>query len=128
MGPASDEDDGAFSFLGDKHMRGADVLIDALKREGVDVLFGYPGGTIMPVYDALYDGALRHVLVRHEQAAALAADGYARATGRVGVCISTSGPGESSPRSKERKAGWRKISRAHSMALTHSRRSRSVER
>ena len=74
-------------------MRAAEFFIDALKREGVDVVFGYPGGTIMPVYDALYGGALRHVLVRHEQAAALAADGYARATGKVGVCMSTSGPG-----------------------------------
>lgn len=74
-------------------MKGAEFLVGALEREGVEVLFGYPGGAIMPVYDALYGSALRHVLVRHEQAAVLAADGYARATGRVGVCLATSGPG-----------------------------------
>lgn len=72
---------------------GARLLIKGLEREGVDVVFGYPGGAIMPVYDALLDGGLRHILVRHEQGAALAANGYARATGRVGVCIATSGPG-----------------------------------
>ncbi|HLZ21471.1 MAG TPA: biosynthetic-type acetolactate synthase large subunit [Ktedonobacterales bacterium] len=72
---------------------GAQILCDALEQEGVDVLFGYPGGAIMPFYDALSDSSLRHVLVRHEQAAAHAADGYARATGRVGVCVATSGPG-----------------------------------
>ncbi len=74
-------------------MNGAEFLIGALEGEGVDVVFGYPGGAIMPVYDALYGSRLRHVLVRHEQAAVLAADGYARATGRVGVCLATSGPG-----------------------------------
>lgn len=74
-------------------MRGADFLVRALEREGVDCVFGYPGGAIMPVYDALVGSKVRHVLVRHEQAAALAANGYARATGRVGVCIATSGPG-----------------------------------
>jgi acetolactate synthase-1/2/3 large subunit len=68
-------------------------LVRALEREGTEIVFGYPGGAIMPVYDALVDAPLRHVLVRHEQAAALAADGYARATGRVGVCMATSGPG-----------------------------------
>ncbi|HLJ80842.1 MAG TPA: thiamine pyrophosphate-binding protein [Ktedonobacterales bacterium] len=72
---------------------GAQILCDALEQEGVDVLFGYPGGAIMPFYDALTASSLRHVLVRHEQAAAHAADGYARATGRVGVCVATSGPG-----------------------------------
>ena len=72
---------------------GAQILCDALEQEGVDVLFGYPGGAIMPFYDALTGSSLRHVLVRHEQAAAHAADGYARATGRVGVCVATSGPG-----------------------------------
>lgn len=72
---------------------GAQVVLDALKAEGVDVLFGYPGGAILPVYDALHSSDLRHVLCRHEQGAALAADGYARATGRVGVCMATSGPG-----------------------------------
>ncbi len=74
-------------------MNGSEILIQCLEREGVDVVFGYPGGAIMPVYDALYDAELKHVLVRHEQAAVLAADGYARATGKVGVCIATSGPG-----------------------------------
>jgi acetolactate synthase-1/2/3 large subunit len=74
-------------------MNGATMLVRALEHEGVDVVFGYPGGAIMPVYDALVDSKLKHILVRHEQAAALAADGYARATGRVGVCMATSGPG-----------------------------------
>jgi acetolactate synthase I/II/III large subunit len=72
---------------------GATILCDALEQEGVEVLFGYPGGAIMPFYDALTASSLHHVLVRHEQAAAHAADGYARATGRVGVCVATSGPG-----------------------------------
>ncbi|MFC4726659.1 acetolactate synthase 2 catalytic subunit [Coralloluteibacterium thermophilus] len=74
---------------------GAQWLVRALEAEGVDVLFGYPGGTIMPFYDALVDARLHHVLVRHEQGAALAANGYARASGRVGVCVATSGPGAS---------------------------------
>jgi acetolactate synthase I/II/III large subunit len=74
-------------------LRGSQMLIRALENEGVEVVFGYPGGAIMPVYDALVDSKLRHILVRHEQGAALAADGYARATGRVGVCLATSGPG-----------------------------------
>lgn len=74
-------------------MNGASILIQALKNEGVDVVFGYPGGAIMPVYDALLDSGLKHVLVRHEQGAALAADGYARVSGKVGVCLATSGPG-----------------------------------
>jgi acetolactate synthase I/II/III large subunit len=73
---------------------GADVLCEALLRQGVKVLFGYPGGVILPLYDILDDyPELRHVLVRHEQGAAHAADGYARATGEVGVCLGTSGPG-----------------------------------
>ncbi len=74
-------------------MRGADLLVSYLKQEGVDTVFGYPGGAIMPVYDALYDAGLKHVLCRHEQGAAFAAVGYARASNRVGVCIATSGPG-----------------------------------
>ncbi|RMH93103.1 acetolactate synthase 2 catalytic subunit [Lysobacter pythonis] len=79
---------------------GADWLIEALIAEGVDTLFGYPGGTIMPFYDALHRAnagtrRIRHVLVRHEQGAAFAANGYARASGRVGVCVATSGPGAS---------------------------------
>ncbi len=72
---------------------GARTLIEALQREGVDIIFGYPGGSVLPIYDELYDSSIRHVLVRHEQAAAHAADGYARASGRVGVCLATSGPG-----------------------------------
>jgi acetolactate synthase-1/2/3 large subunit len=71
----------------------ANWLVQALEAEGVDVLFGYPGGTIMPFYDALIGSRLHHVLVRHEQGAALAANGYARRSGRVGVCVATSGPG-----------------------------------
>ena len=74
-------------------MNGAHAVLDALTRVGVDVVFGYPGGAIMPLYDALYGHAVRHVLVRHEAAAAFAAGGYARTTGRVGVCCATSGPG-----------------------------------
>ncbi|MDJ0838497.1 MAG: acetolactate synthase 2 catalytic subunit [Acidobacteriota bacterium] len=74
-------------------MNGATFLVKALEREGVDVVFGYPGGAIMPFYDALLEAEFRHILVRHEQAAALAADGYARVSGKVGVCIATSGPG-----------------------------------
>ena len=77
-------------------MNGARWLAQALVAEGVETLFGYPGGTIMPFYDALHGTpALKHVLVRHEQGAAFAANGYARASGRVGVCVATSGPGAS---------------------------------
>lgn len=72
---------------------GARILVEALQREGVDTIFGYPGGVVLPIYDELYDSPLQHILVRHEQAAAHAADGYARASGRVGVCLATSGPG-----------------------------------
>jgi acetolactate synthase-1/2/3 large subunit len=77
----------------EKQMKGAEIVIRALEKEGVDTVFGYPGGAIMPLYDALVDSKLKHILVRHEQAAALAADGYARHSGRVGVCFATSGPG-----------------------------------
>ena len=76
-------------------MNGARWLVQALRAEGVDTLFGYPGGAIMPFYDALHGSPLKHVLVRHEQGAAFAANGYARASGRVGVCVATSGPGAS---------------------------------
>ena len=72
---------------------GAHWLLDALRDEGCEVLFGYPGGAIMPVYDALVDYPIQHILVRHEQGAALSADGYARVSGKVGVCMATSGPG-----------------------------------
>lgn len=74
-------------------LTGAKILIESLIREKVDVLFGYPGGSVLPTFDVLYDSKIRFILTRHEQAAAHAADGYARATGRVGVCIATSGPG-----------------------------------
>ena len=75
-------------------LTGAQALIKSLKREGVEVIFGFPGGVVLPIYDCLYDcKAIRHILVRHEQGAAHAADGYARATGKVGVCLATSGPG-----------------------------------
>ncbi len=80
-----------------KRVSGAFALIDSLKRHGVQHIFGYPGGANLPIYDELYRaeaaGDLKHILVRHEQAAAHAADGYARATGKVGVCLATSGPG-----------------------------------
>ena len=76
-------------------MNGARWLVQALLAEGVDTLFGYPGGAIMPFYDALHGSQLKHVLVRHEQGAAFAANGFARASGRVGVCVATSGPGAS---------------------------------
>ncbi len=72
---------------------GAHMIIKCLKQEGVGVIFGYPGGKVIPLYDALYDSDIFHILVRHEQAAAHAADAYARATGKTGVCIATSGPG-----------------------------------
>jgi acetolactate synthase-1/2/3 large subunit len=74
-------------------VKGAEALLEALRDRGVDTVFGYPGGAIMPLYDALLGSGIRHVLVRHEQAAAFAADGYARVSGRPGVCIATSGPG-----------------------------------
>ena len=74
---------------------GAEALMRSLEHEGVTTLFGYPGGAIMPAFDALYDHkeTLNHILVRHEQAAAHAAQGYARVSGKVGVCLVTSGPG-----------------------------------
>ncbi|GAC1478078.1 MAG: biosynthetic-type acetolactate synthase large subunit [Ktedonobacteraceae bacterium] len=77
-----------------RELTGSEIICEALVHEGVNVMYGYPGGAIMPFYDALTSyPALHHVLVRHEQAAAHAADGYARATGKVGVCVATSGPG-----------------------------------
>ena len=76
-------------------INGAQAIIEALKEEGVDTIFGYPGGGIMPFYDELYksQGAINHLLVRHEQAAVHAAEGYARSSGKVGVCVATAGPG-----------------------------------
>lgn len=78
---------------GEITMNGAQWVVQALRAQGVETVFGYPGGAIMPVYDALYDGGVEHLLCRHEQGAAMAAIGYARSTGKVGVCIATSGPG-----------------------------------
>src|ERR1700683_2214338 len=74
-------------------LKGADVVLKCLRAEGVELVFGYPGGAIMPLYDALEGSGVRHVLTRHEQGAVFAAEGYARATGKVGVAIATSGPG-----------------------------------
>ena len=76
-------------------LTGAQILIECLKEQGVDTIFGYPGGTILDVYDELYrhQDEIHHYLTSHEQGAAHAADGYARATGKVGVCFATSGPG-----------------------------------
>src|SRR5699024_8672111 len=76
-------------------MTGAKILMECLLEQGVDTVFGYPGGTILNVYDELYNygGKVRHILTAHEQGASHAADGYARATGKVGVCFATSGPG-----------------------------------
>jgi len=86
---------------------GAEIVIECLKEQGVDVVFGYPGGSILNVYDALYKHSdeIFHVLTSHEQGAAHAADGYARATGKVGVCMATSGPGDES--------GYRHCDRVH---------------
>ena len=74
-------------------MNGARILLECLTREKVECIFGYPGGVTLPLYDALYDYPMKHILVRHEQNACFAAEGFARATGKVGVCCATSGPG-----------------------------------
>ena len=78
-----------------KQLTGSEIVIECLKEQGVDTVFGYPGGTILNVYDALYkhQDEIHHVLTSHEQGASHAADGYARSTGKVGVCFATSGPG-----------------------------------
>ncbi len=79
---------------GPEMLAGAELLLRVLEREGVEVIFGYPGGAVRPIYDALFkNNSIRHILVRHEQAAVHAAEGYARSTGRVGVVLVTSGPG-----------------------------------
>jgi len=94
---ASTAVDGTASKTQPRRITGAEALMDALRRHGVDTIFGYPGGAILPIYDALHiaesEGWVKHILVRHEQAGTHAADAYARATGRVGVCFGTSGPG-----------------------------------
>src|SRR3954469_18282395 len=75
-------------------MNGAEIVLQALKDQGVEIIFGYPGGAVLPIYDAIFQqNSIRHILVRHEQAAVHAAEGYARSTGRVGVVLVTSGPG-----------------------------------
>ena len=74
-------------------MKGSKILIESLLKEGVEVIFGYPGGSVIPLFDALYDCPIKLILPRHEQGAAHMADGYSRSTGRVGVCLATSGPG-----------------------------------
>src|SRR3984893_17881147 len=76
-----------------KNMTGASILWECLEREGVKTVFGYPGGAILPAYDALKGSKIHHILVRHEQGATHMADGYARASGQVGVAVATSGPG-----------------------------------
>ena len=76
-------------------LTGSEILIECLKEQGVDTIFGYPGGSVLNIYDALYkhQSEIRHILTSHEQVASHAADGYARSTGKVGVCLATSGPG-----------------------------------
>ena len=81
------------SEIDNQLLTGAQALVESLERVGVEVMFGIPGGAILPAYDPLYDSSIRHILVRHEQGAGHAAEGYAMVTGRVGVCIATSGPG-----------------------------------
>ena len=98
-------------------MRGADALVRALERAGVETVFGIPGGACLPIYDALHDSAIRHVLMRHEAAAGHAAEGYARATGRVGVAIGTSGPGATNlVTADRRRAAWTPSRRCSSPA------------
>ncbi|WNG18984.1 biosynthetic-type acetolactate synthase large subunit [Cystobacter fuscus] len=93
-GQGDDSDSSAPEYARSTAQRtGAEIVWDVLASEGVDVVFGYPGGAIMPIYNALHQRPIRHVLVRHEQGAAHMADGYARASGKVGVCLATSGPG-----------------------------------
>ena len=74
-------------------MNGAQAILESLRREEVEIVFGYPGGAVLDLYDAVYQAKFPHILTRHEQGAVHAADGYARATGKVGVCFATSGPG-----------------------------------
>jgi len=76
-----------------KTFSGSEILLESLVREKVEVIFGLPGGAVLPLYDAMFSAGIRHLMMRHEQAAAFAADGYARVTGKPGVCLSTSGPG-----------------------------------
>src|SRR3954447_14285562 len=81
-------------MTGDMEMLGAEMVLKALVDQGVDIVFGYPGGAVLPIYDSIFkQNQLRHILVRHEQAAVHAAEGYARSTGKIGVVLVTSGPG-----------------------------------
>src|SRR4051812_27302100 len=90
---AADGREGEF-VMSAEPMLGAEMVIKSLVDQGVDVIFGYPGGAALPIYDALFkQNHVRHILVRHEQAAVHAAEGYARSTGKVGVVLVTSGPG-----------------------------------
>src|SRR5438094_5576198 len=91
--PISNQKSAICNFRGNMTLTGAQILWEALVREGVTDVFGYPGGAILPAYDAMLGYPIRHILVRHEQGATHMADGYARATGGVGVAIATSGPG-----------------------------------
>ena len=86
---------------------GAQSLVRSLEAVGVEVVFGIPGGAILPAYDPLFDSRVRHVLVRHEQGAGHAAQGYAQATGRVGVCMATSGPGATNLVTPLADASWK---------------------
>jgi acetolactate synthase-1/2/3 large subunit len=87
--------DSTVKVNGHEQISGAQALLDSLLTEGVDTIFGYPGGAIMPIYDKLldYEGRINHILTRHEQGAAHAAQAYAMVTGKPGICFATSGPG-----------------------------------
>src|SRR5438094_4757906 len=91
--PISNQKSAICNFRGNMTLTGAQILWESLLREGVTDVFGYPGGAILPAYDAMLGYPIRHILVRHEQGATHMADGYARASGRVGVAVATSGPG-----------------------------------
>ena len=84
-------------------MRAVDAIMECLKAEGVEHVFGIPGGANLPTYDALYDAGIRHVQCRHEQGAGHAAEGYAKASGKVGVALATSGPGRHQPGHADRR-------------------------
>ena len=97
-------------------LTGSEIVIECLKEQGVDTVFGYPGGTILNIYDELYKHPeINHILTSHEQGAAHAADGYARATGKVGVCFATSGPGASKYLSSSRRAFLTTVTRVSSV-------------
>ena len=91
--PMQASDDNSDTAMNKQVKTGADLFIEALQKENVEIIFGYPGGAALPIYDALYKNPIRHILTRHEQGAIHAAEGYARVTGNPGVVIATSGPG-----------------------------------